>query len=204
MNKVLYHQENDPHPSSKQEASHPTHPTFRQALRFWVKLGFISFGGPTGQIAIMQQELVEKRRWVSTERFLNALNYCMLLPGPEAQQFAIYIDWLLHKIPGGIAAGGLFVIPGMLVLFLLSYVYEVHGNVAWVASVFSGLKPAVIAIVFTAVIRIAMKALGNSIMIAIAARSFVAIYYFKVSFPLIILGASVAGLCHHLALATLS
>jgi len=174
--------------------SHPTHPTFRQALRFWVKLGFISFGGPTGQIAIMQQELVEKTKWVSTERFLNALNYCMLLPGPEAQQLAIYIGWLLHKIPGGVVAGAFFVIPSMFVLFALSYVYVAYGEVSWVASIFSGLKPAVLAIVSAAVIRIARKALGNSIMIAIAALSFVAIYFFKVPFPLIILGAGLAGL----------
>jgi len=194
MNEALQLQENDPHLSPEQTESPVPHPSFRQALRFWVKLGFISFGGPTGQIAIMQQELVEKRKWVSTERFLNALNYCMLLPGPEAQQLAIYIGWLLNKIPGGIVAGAFFVIPGMFVLFSLSYVYAVHGNVAWVASIFSGLKPAVIAIVAAAVIRIAMKALGNSIMIVIAALSFVAIYFFKVPFPVIILAAGLIGL----------
>jgi len=194
MNQVLQHQKNDPHPYSEQEAFYPTHPTFRQALRFWVKLGFISFGGPTGQIAVMQQELVEKTKWVSTERFLNALNYCMLLPGPEAQQLAIYIGWLLHKIPGGIVAGAFFVIPSMFVLFALSYVYVAYGEVSWVASIFSGLKPAVLAIVTAAVIRIARKALGNSIMIAIATLSFVTIYFFKVPFPLIILGAGLAGL----------
>lgn len=170
------------------------HPSFRQALHFWVKLGFISFGGPTGQIAIMQQEVVEKRNWVSTERFLNALNYCMLLPGPEAQQLAIYIGWLLHKIPGGVAAGAFFVIPSMFVLFALSYVYMAYGEVSWVASIFGGLKPAVLAIVTAAVIRIARKALANSIMIAIAALSFVAIYFLRVPFPAIILGAGLAGL----------
>ena len=171
MNQALHHQENDPHPSLEQDESHTPHPTFRHALRFRVKLGFISSGGPTGQIAIMQQELVEKRKCLSTERFLNALNYCMRLPGPEAQQLAIYIGWLLHKIPGGITAGAFFVIPGIFVLFSLSYVYAVHGNIAWVASIFLGLKPAVIAIVSAAVIRIAMKALSNSVMIAIAALS---------------------------------
>ena len=189
-----HHQENDPHPSSEQGMPHSTHPSFTQALRFWVKLGFISFGGPTGQIAIMQQEVVEKRKWVSTERFLNALNYCMLLPGPEAQQLAIYIGWLLHKIPGGVAAGAFFVIPSMFVLFALSYVYVAFGEVSWVASIFSGLKPAVLAIVAAAVIRIARKALGNSIMVAIAALSFVAIYFLKVPFPVIILGAGLVGL----------
>jgi chromate transporter len=194
MNQALQLQKNDPRLSPEQAESPTPHPSFRQALRFWVKLGFISFGGPTGQIAIMQQELVEKRKWVSTERFLNALNYCMLLPGPEAQQLAIYIGWLLHKIPGGIVAGAFFVIPGMFVLFSFSYVYAVHGNVAWVASIFSGLKPAVIAIVAAAVIRISMKALGNSIMVMIAALSFVAIYFFKVPFPVIILGAGLIGL----------
>jgi chromate transporter len=165
-----------------------------QALRFWLKLGFISFGGPTGQIAIMQQELVEKRRWVSTERFLNALNYCMLLPGPEAQQLATYIGWLLHKVSGGIVAGSLFVIPSMFVLFALSYIYAAYGNISWIASVFSGLKPAVIAVVAAAVIRIGKKALGNSIMVAIAGLSFVAIFFFKTPFPVIVLGAGLIGL----------
>jgi chromate transporter len=170
------------------------HPTFMQALRFWLKLGFISFGGPTGQIAIMQHELVEKRKWVSTERFMNALNYCMLLPGPEAQQLAVYIGWLLHRVAGGIVAGSLFVIPSMFVLFALSYIYAAYGNISWIASVFSGLKPAVIAVVAAAVIRIGKKALGNSIMIAIAGLSFVAIFFFKTPFPVIVLGAGLIGL----------
>jgi chromate transporter len=165
-----------------------------QALRFWLKLGFISFGGPTGQIAIMQQEIVERRKWVSTERFLNALNYCMLLPGPEAQQLAIYIGWLLHRVAGGIVAGSLFVIPSMFVLFALSYIYAAHGDISWVASIFSGLKPAVIAVVAAAVIRIGKKALRNSIMIAIAGLSFVAIFFLKAPFPAIVLGAGLIGL----------
>ena len=130
MNGSLHHQETDPQPSSEKDSVYTPHPTFVQALRFWLKLGFISFGGPTGQIAIMQQELVERRQWVSTERFLNALNYCMLLPGPEAQQLAIYIGWLLHKIPGGIVAGALFVIPSMFVLFALSCIYVAYGEVS--------------------------------------------------------------------------
>ena len=181
-------------PSDTADASYTRHPTFMQAFRFWLKLGFISFGGPTGQIAIMQQELVERKRWVSTERFLNALNYCMLLPGPEAQQLAIYIGWLLHRTAGGIVAGSLFVIPSMFVLFGLSYVYVAHGNVGWIASIFSGLKPAVIAVVAAAVIRIGTKALRNSIMIFIAALSFIAIFFFDTPFPVIVLGAGLIGL----------
>lgn len=178
----------------KEEISFTPHPSFLDALKFWLKLGFISFGGPTGQIAIMQQELVERRKWVSTERFLNALNYCMLLPGPEAQQLAVYIGWLLHKIPGGIVAGACFVIPSMFVLFGLSCIYVSYGNIGWVASIFAGLKPAVIAVVAAAVIRIARKALGNSAMIAIAAFSFIAIFFFKTPFPVIVLSAGLVGL----------
>ncbi len=145
------------------------HPSFREAFKFWLKLGFISFGGPTGQIAIMHQELVEKRKWISNTRFLQALNYCMLLPGPEAKQLAIYIGWLLHKIPGGVVAGSFFVIPSIFILFGLSLVYAVYGNIPWIAAVFSGLKPAVLAIVAAAVIKIAQKALKNEIMIALGA-----------------------------------
>ncbi len=130
------------------------HPSFFEAFRFWLKLGFISFGGPAGQIAIMHQEIVEKKKWISNDRFLNALNYCMLLPGPEAQQLTIYIGWLLHKIPGGIVAGSLFVIPSMFILFALSYIYAAFGNVFLVESFFSGLKASVMAIVFAAVIKI--------------------------------------------------
>lgn len=182
------------HVSLDTELSYTPHPTFMQALRFWLKLGFISFGGPTGQIAIMQQEVVERKRWVSTDRFLNALNYCMLLPGPEAQQLAVYIGWLLHRTAGGIVAGSLFVIPSMFVLFGLSYIYAAYGNISWIASVFSGLKPAVIAVVAAAVIRISKKALRNSTMVTIAALSFVAIFFFKTPFPVIVLGAGLIGL----------
>jgi chromate transporter len=167
---------------------------FWEAFRFWLKLGFISFGGPTGQIAIMHSELVEKRRWISDSRFLHALNYCMLLPGPEAQQLAIYIGWLLHKTIGGIIAGAFFVIPSMFILWTLSYVYAAYGNVYWIASIFYGLKGAVIAIVAVAVIRIGRKALKNEIMWIVAAGAFVAIFFFKVPFPLIILTAGVIGL----------
>src|SRR3954462_12608410 len=141
---------------------------FGEALRFWVKLGFISFGGPAGQIAIMHRELVERRRWLGEERFLHALNYCMLLPGPEAQQLAIYIGWLLHKTWGGIVAGAFFVIPSIFILYGLSFVYAAYGNIPWIAAIFYGLKPAVMAIVAVAVIRIGRRALKNEVMWTIA------------------------------------
>src|SRR6184192_4366974 len=132
-------------------------PTFREAFRFWLKLGFVSFGGPSGQIAMMHAELVEKKKWIGEARFLHALNFCMLLPGPEAQQLAIYIGWLLHKTRGGIVAGTLFVIPSILILWALSYVYVAYGNIPWIAAIFYGLKPAVLAIVAAAVIRIGRR-----------------------------------------------
>jgi chromate transporter len=168
-------------------------PSFGEAFRFWLKLGFISFGGPTGQIAIMQTELVEKKKWISQSRFLHALNFCMLLPGPEAQQLAIYIGWLLHKIRGGIVAGALFVIPSIFVLWTLSYIYAAFGNLPWIAAIFYGLKPAVTAIVLVAVIRIGRKALKNELMWALAVLAFVAIYFLKIPFPAIVLGAGVIG-----------
>jgi chromate transporter len=170
-----------------------SHPTFAEAFRFWVKLGFISFGGPTGQIAIMQTELVEKKKWISQSRFLHALNFCMLLPGPEAQQLAIYIGWLLHKTWGGIVAGAFFVIPSIFILWGLSFIYAAFGSVPWIAAIFYGLKPAVTAIVLTAVIRIGRKALKNEVMWTLAALAFIAIYFFKVPFPAIILSAGVIG-----------
>src|SRR5213595_2191449 len=169
-------------------------PSFAEATRFWVKLGFISFGGPTGQIAIMQTELVEKKKWISQSRFLHALNYCMLLPGPEAQQLAVYIGWLLHKTWGGIVAGGLFILPGIIAIWTLSFIYAAYGNVPWIAAIFYGLKPAVTAIVLTAVIRIGRKALKNEVMWALAALAFIAIYFFKAPFPAIVLGAGAVGL----------
>src|SRR5437016_8195753 len=168
-------------------------PSFTEAFKFWLKLGFISFGGPTGQIAIMQTELVEKKKWISQSRFLHALNFCMLLPGPEAQQLAIYIGWLLHKIRGGIVAGALFVIPSIFVLWTLSYIYAAFGSLPWVAPMLCGLKPAVTAIVLVAVIRIGRKALKNEVMWALAALAFVGIYFFKLPFPAIVLGAGVIG-----------
>ncbi len=179
---------------NRPEQSKGVQPGFWQAFRFWLKLGLISFGGPAGQIAIMHKELVERKRWVSNQRFLNALNYCMLLPGPEAQQLAVYIGWLLHNIRGGIVAGALFVIPSMFILFGLSYVYVAFGQIAWVASVFDGLKAAVMAIVFGAVIRIGQKSLKNRVMISIAAISFVAIFFFRAPFPAIVIGAGWVGL----------
>lgn len=170
------------------------HPSFMEAFKFWLKLGFISFGGPAGQISIMHEEVVEKRKWLTNERFLNALNYCMLLPGPEAQQLATYIGWLLHKARGGLAAGALFVIPSIFVLFFLSYVYAVHGDVSWVAAVFQGLKAAVMAVVASAVIKIGKKVLKNGVMLTLAAMSFVAIFFLRIPFPFIVLGAGLIGL----------
>lgn len=170
------------------------HPTFAEAIRFWLRLGFISFGGPTGQIAIMHAELVERRRWISEARFLHALNYCMLLPGPEAQQLATYIGWLLHRTWGGVVAGTLFVLPSALLLWLLSYIYVTCGDVPWIAAIFYGLKPAVVAIVAAAVIRIGRRALKNPVMWAIAAAAFGAIYFLKAPFPLIIISAGLVGL----------
>ena len=169
-------------------------PSFGQAFRFWLKLGFISFGGPTGQIAIMQTELVDQKRWISQSRFLHALNYCMLLPGPEAQQLATYIGWLLHRTAGGIVAGALFVIPSIFVLWALSYVYAAYGTVPWIAAIFYGLKPVVVAIVTTAVIRIGRRTLKNEVMWTIAALAFVCIFVFGVPFPAIIIGAGLVGL----------
>src|SRR3954464_14085333 len=168
-------------------------PTFTEAFRFWLKLGFISFGGPSGQIAIMQTELVDRRRWISQSRFLHALNYCMLLPGPEAQQLAIYIGWLLHRTAGGIVAGALFVLPSMFILWGLSAVYAAYGNLPWIAAIFYGLKPAVMAIVAAAVIRIGRKALSNFVMWLIAALAFVAIFFFHVPFPIVVASALVVG-----------
>ena len=169
------------------------HPNFGEAFRFWLKLGFISFGGPTGQIAIMHAELVEKKKWISEARFLHALNYCMLLPGPEAQQLATYVGWLLHKTWGGIVAGALFVIPSIFILWGLSYIYVTLGNLPWIAAIFYGLKPAVLAIVAAAVIRIGSRALKNEVMWTLAAAAFVAIFFLHVPFPLIIISAALIG-----------
>lgn len=167
--------------------------TFREAFLFWLKLGFISFGGPAGQIAIMHQELVERRRWISEKRFLHALNYCMLLPGPEAQQLATYIGWLMHRTWGGIVAGVLFVLPSLFILIALSWVYIAYGDVSWVAGLFYGIKPAVTAIVVQAAHRIGSRALKNNVLWAIAAAAFVAIFAFNIPFPYIVIGAVLVG-----------
>ena len=175
--------------------SAPTHGvSFAEAARFWIKLGFINFGGPTGQIAIMHDELVERRRWISNARYLHALNYCMLLPGPEAQQLAIYVGWLLHKVKGGIVAGVAFVVPAFFLMLGLSYVYVVYGDVTWVNGVFEGLSAAVVGIVAAATIRIGKKALRNPAMYLIAALAFVSIFFLHVPFPVIVISAGLIGL----------
>lgn len=162
-------------------------------MRFWLKLGFISFGGPTGQIAIMHQELVERRRWISEKRFLHALNYCMLLPGPEATQLATYIGWMLHRTWGGIVAGVLFVLPSVFILIALSWIYLAYGDVPVVAGIFYGIKPAVVAIVVAAAHRIGSRALKNGWLWAIAGAAFVAIFAFDAPFPAIVLAAGLIG-----------
>ena len=167
---------------------------FREAFHFWVKLGFISFGGPAGQIAIMHRELVDRRRWVSEERFLHALNYCMLLPGPEAQQLATYMGWLMHRTLGGVIAGAFFVLPSIFILLALSYVYAAYGEVAAVAGVLDGFKPVVVAIVVEAVMKIGGRALKRGVHYGIAAAAFLGIYVLHVPFPLIVLIAALIGL----------
>ncbi|MFO1389237.1 chromate efflux transporter [Cellvibrio sp.] len=167
--------------------------SFWQAFWFWLKLGFISFGGPAGQISIMHQELVENRRWISEKRFLHALNYCMVLPGPEAQQLATYIGWLMHRTWGGVVAGALFVLPSLFILIFLSWIYIAYGDVSWVAGLFYGIKPAVTAIVLQAAHRIGSRALKNNILWALAGASFVAIFALNLPFPLIVLGAALIG-----------
>jgi chromate transporter len=171
----------------------PITPTLKEAFWYWLKLGFISFGGPAGQIAIMHTDLVEDKRWISEKRFLHALNYCMVLPGPEAQQLAIYIGWLMHKTRGGLIAGSLFVLPSLFILIGLSYVYMRFGDVPAVAGVLYGIKPAVVAIVLFAAYRIGARSLINRALWGIAITAFVAIAFFKISFPLIILTAALIG-----------
>lgn len=168
-------------------------PSFGNAFRYWLKLGFISFGGPTGQIAMMHKDLVEKRKWIDDDHFLHALNFCMLLPGPEAQQLAVYIGWLLHGTKGGVAAGVLFVLPSVFILLGLSWLYASLGNIPTVSAFFYGLKIAVVAIVAEAVIRIGKKALKNRVFVALAALAFIGIYFLGVPFPAIILAAGIIG-----------
>jgi chromate transporter len=167
--------------------------SFREAFMFWLKLGFISFGGPAGQISMMHSELVEKKRWISEKRFLHALNYCMVLPGPEAQQLATYIGWLMHRTLGGIMAGALFVLPSLLILILLSWLYVAYGHTTLIVGVFYGIKPAVTAIVLQAAHRIGSRALQNSVLWLIAGLSFIAIFIFNVPFPAIVATAALLG-----------
>jgi chromate transporter len=166
--------------------------SFADAFRFWLKLGFISFGGPAGQIAIMHEELVERRRWISERRFLHALNYCMLLPGPEAQQLATYIGWLMHRAWGGIVAGGLFVLPSLFILVALSWLYMAYGSVPVVAGLLYGIKPAVVAVVLAAAWRIGSRALKHPALWAISIAAFVALL-FDVAFPIIVIAAGLIG-----------
>ena len=171
----------------------PLEVPFTQALWFWLKLGFISFGGPAGQIAIMHTELVERRRWISEQRFLHALNYCMLLPGPEAQQLASYLGWLMHRTWGGVLAGTLFVLPSLFLIIALSWIYLRFGDLSLVAGIFYGLKPAVTVLVIQATHRIGNRALRNRWMWCLAATSFVAIFVFEIAFPVIVLAAGLFG-----------
>jgi chromate transporter len=180
-----------------EDRSNPQPPetaSFKDALKFWTRLGFISFGGPAGQIAIMHQEVVERRRWVGENQFLRALNFCMLLPGPEAQQLATYIGWRMNGIVGGIAAGALFVIPSIFVMLLLSYLAVAHIDIPAVAAAFYGIQPVVVAVVAEAVLRIGKKALHHGVLYAFAAVAFMAIFFFKVPFPAIVAAAALGGL----------
>jgi chromate transporter len=167
--------------------------TFGEALKYWLKLGFISFGGPTGQIAMMHKDLVEKKKWIAEDHFLQALNFCMLLPGPEAQQLATYIGWLLNGRWGGIIAGGLFVLPSIFILWLFAWLYASLGSMPSVAALFYGLKPAVVAIVLEAVLRIGKKSLRTGFLYSLAAAAFISIYVFNIPFPVIVLSAGLIG-----------
>jgi chromate transporter len=167
--------------------------SFGEAFRVWLRIALLSFGGPAGQIAVMHRILVEEKNWISESRFLHALNYCMLLPGPEAQQLATYIGWLLHRTAGGIMAGGLFILPGVVAIMALSYVYAGYGNLWYIEALFFGLKAAVLAIVIQAVVRVGKRALRNRVMIGLAAIAFIAIFFFNVPFPIIIVAAGVIG-----------
>src|SRR3984893_18502976 len=167
--------------------------SFREAVGVWAKIAALSFGGPAGQIAMMHRILVDQKKWIGESRFLHALNYCMLLPGPEAQQLAIYIGWLLHKTKGGLVAGTLFVLPGFVSIMVLSWIYAAYGNVGIVQALFFGLKAAVLAVVLEAVVRIGRRALKNNVMRAITAGAFVAMFFYSVPFPIIILAAGVIG-----------
>jgi chromate transporter len=171
--------------------------SFGEAFRFWVKLGFINFGGPAGQIAIMHRELVERKRWISENQFLRALNFCMLLPGPEAQQLATYIGWRLHGTLGGVVAGAFFVIPSIFVLLVLSYLAVAYSEVPAVTGLLYGVQPVVVAVVLEAVLRIGRRTLRHAALVAFAVASFVAIYFLSLPFPLVVLAAALAGYLLH-------
>jgi chromate transporter len=175
----------------------PTLPTFREALSVWSKIGLLSFGGPAGQIALMHRMLVDEKRWIGEQRFLHALSYCMLLPGPEAQQLAIYIGWLLHGVRGGLAAGVLFVLPGAVVMLVLSSIYALYHDISAIAALFLGVKAVVLAIVVEAILRIGRRALKNRLAVTIAVIAFIGIYVLKIPFPLIVLGAGLIGWIGH-------
>lgn len=179
--------------ATDESVTEPSTPTFAEAIRVWAKIGLLSFGGPAGQIALMHKELVEERRWIGEQRFLHALNYCMLLPGPEAQQLATYIGWLMHRTVGGLVAGLLFVLPGALIMLALSFLYVLYRDVPLIDAIFFGVKAAVLAVVVEAVLRIGKRALKNKIMVAIAVAAFLGIYVFRIPFPLIILLAGLVG-----------
>ena len=167
--------------------------TWREAVRVWTRVAMLSFGGPAGQIAVMHRILVEEKRWISEERFLHALNYCMLLPGPEAQQLATYVGWLMHRTRGGLLAGGLFIVPGIVAIMALSWLYAAFGKLGPVAALFFGLKAAVLAVVLEAVVRIGRRALKNRVMVVLAVLAFVGIFFLNVPFPAIVLGAGLIG-----------
>src|SRR6478609_8859828 len=180
-------------PQQEIAAPKSSFPSLSEAVRTWIRVALLSYGGPAGQIAIMHRILVEEKRWISERRFLHALNYCMLLPGPEAQQLATYIGWLMHRTLGGIIAGGLFILPGVIAIMALSYIYAAFGNVPFVSALFFGLKAAVLAIVVEALVRIGKRALKNRMMIALAAVAFVGIFFLSVPFPIIVFGAGIIG-----------
>jgi chromate transporter len=178
-------------PGTTEASSHPV--TFAEALRVWIRISLLSFGGPAGQIALMHRVLVDEKKWISESRFLHALNYCMLLPGPEAQQFAIYVGWLLHRTLGGLVAGILFVLPGAIVILLLSILYAGYQDLSFVQAIFFGIKAAVLAVVIEAVLRIGKRALKNTFMVALAVAAFVGIFLFDLPFPLIVVAAGLIG-----------
>jgi chromate transporter len=175
-------------------ADHVAYPSLKESTRTWLRVALLSFGGPAGQIAVMHRIIVEEKRWLSEQRFLHALNYCMLLPGPEAQQLATYVGWLMHRTVGGLIAGGLFILPGMICIMALSYVYALWGQVPVVTALLFGLKAAVLAIVVEAVIRIGKRSLKSRTLFALAATAFIGIFFFAVPFPVIILTAGLLGL----------